>query len=217
MIVHTRGAPMRLAAALLLSTSAWIGLVPPAHAQPREGRERGRGAEHGPYRTPHWSYDDRYRHDRYYPQPGYVVHGPPPGARFVPFRNGRYYFHSGVWYLQRGPEFVVVRPPLGILLPELPPGAAVVWMGGVPYYYANDTYYVQANQGYEVVAPPEGAAYGSAPPEPSPPSAPPSPPAATAPASPATGSWYWCESARGYYPSVPSCPEGWRPVAPTGR
>ncbi len=24
--------------------------------------------------------------------------------------------------------------------------------------------------------------------------------------------WYYCESAKNYYPYVPSCPEGWRPV-----
>jgi Spy/CpxP family protein refolding chaperone len=28
--------------------------------------------------------------------------------------------------------------------------------------------------------------------------------------------WYYCPSARGYYPSVPTCPEPWLRVAPTG-
>jgi hypothetical protein len=26
--------------------------------------------------------------------------------------------------------------------------------------------------------------------------------------------WYYCPSAKGYYPYVAECPEGWRPVAP---
>ena len=26
--------------------------------------------------------------------------------------------------------------------------------------------------------------------------------------------WYWCSSARGYYPYVGACPEGWQRVAP---
>jgi hypothetical protein len=26
--------------------------------------------------------------------------------------------------------------------------------------------------------------------------------------------WYWCASARGYYPYVKSCLEGWQRVAP---
>src|SRR5262249_46280687 len=26
--------------------------------------------------------------------------------------------------------------------------------------------------------------------------------------------WYYCENPQGYYPSVPQCPGGWRPVTP---
>ena len=29
---------------------------------------------------------------------------------------------------------------------------------------------------------------------------------------PATQFWYYCDSAKGYYPYVPTCPEAWRPV-----
>jgi hypothetical protein len=29
---------------------------------------------------------------------------------------------------------------------------------------------------------------------------------------PPVQTWYYCESAKNYYPYVPSCPEGWRPV-----
>jgi hypothetical protein len=51
---------------------------------------------------------------------------------------------------------------------------------------------------------------------------PPPPPTASAPAAPATptpqagASWYYCASARNYYPYVNSCAEGWRvvPAAP---
>jgi len=36
------------------------------------------------------------------------------------------------------------------------------------------------------------------------------------PAVPQSGPyWYYCDSARGYYPYVTRCPEGWRPVSPT--
>lgn len=39
---------------------------------------------------------------------------------------------------------------------------------------------------------------------------------AQAPAAPAEPSWYYCESARGYYPYVRECPGGWQrvPAAP---
>jgi hypothetical protein len=32
-----------------------------------------------------------------------------------------------------------------------------------------------------------------------------------------TAYWYYCYSPAGYYPTVRSCPGGWRPVAPTAR
>jgi hypothetical protein len=34
-----------------------------------------------------------------------------------------------------------------------------------------------------------------------------------APTQSAVPTWYYCKSAKGYYPYVPSCPEGWQPVA----
>ena len=33
------------------------------------------------------------------------------------------------------------------------------------------------------------------------------------PPPPTPTSWYYCNSARGYYPYIPSCPEGWQQVA----
>jgi hypothetical protein len=33
---------------------------------------------------------------------------------------------------------------------------------------------------------------------------------------PKPGYWYYCPSAGGYYPAVPSCPEFWVPVPPSG-
>ncbi len=38
-------------------------------------------------------------------------------------------------------------------------------------------------------------------------------PQTPAPAQQPAQTWYYCNSAKGYYPYVPSCPEGWRPVA----
>ena len=32
---------------------------------------------------------------------------------------------------------------------------------------------------------------------------------------PAPPTWYYCDNPPGYYPYVPQCPGGWRPVAPT--
>jgi len=83
-----------------------------------------------------------------------------------------------------------------------------VWWGPYPYWYY----------------PPPAVVYAPPPPPPiiiqeQPPmyiqQAPPPAAAATpAPPSAAENFWYFCASAKAYYPSVPSCPEAWVKVAP---
>ena len=97
---------------------------------------------------------DRFRHEHYYPAPGFSVTVLPSGYMSVTFGTGRYFFHSGVWYQQAGPGYVVVRPPLGVVVPVLPPDYTVVSIAGVPYYYANDIYYAAGPGGYVVAQPP---------------------------------------------------------------
>jgi hypothetical protein len=169
-----------------------------AQAQPRREHERER------YATPHWVYDDRFHHNRYYPARGYMVDVLPPGNIAIGFRGAQFWFHSGVWYQRSGPRYVVVQPPLGVIVPALPPGYTIVYSSGVPYYYADDVYYVQQPTGYEVVAPPMVAA-------PAAPVVVQQPPAVT-PGAQAPGVWYYCESAKGYYPYVGQCAEGWKTV-----
>ena len=76
------------------------------------------------------------------------------------YRGGeRFYFNAGVWYAPRGPGFVVVRPPPGLVISVLPPYYSTVWFGGLPYYYADNVYYTwnPADNGYVVAEPPENA------------------------------------------------------------
>ena len=199
-----------IAAALLIALAPLM--ASPAHAQERRG---GRGPEHGPERfhTPHWVFDDRYHHNHYYPSIGYSISLLPPGNVAVSFRNGRFFFSAGVWYQPSGPGYVVVRPPVGIVVPMLPPAYSTVWVAGAPYYYANDVYYAAGPGGYIVAAPP--IVSSAPPPAGAPvPQAPPAP--APAPAAPTpSGTWYYCESAKGYYPYVLECKEGWRQVPAT--
>lgn len=119
-------------------------------------------------------FDNRYAHDRAYPDRGFVAHAL-PRDHFDVWRGRDHYFYSrGVWYAPRGGGFVVVGPPIGVFVPVLPPFYSSVWFGGIPYYYANDTYYLWNAQhnSYEVVAAPPGAAAApaDAPPPPPPPS-----------------------------------------------
>jgi len=210
----------RLLAAGIVSLSLGLILTGSANAQ----EHRARHAEAGePYRAPHWIYDNRYHHSHYYPAIGYSVGALPPGYITLGFGNRRYFFHGGVWFAPSAAGFAVVRPPVGIILPMLPPAYTAVWIAGAPYYYANDIYYSAVPGGYVVAAPPAAAAYTEAPP--APPAAPAAPPAAApAPQPPqapppagsssqsAGGMWYYCDSAKGYYPYVPECKEAWRPV-----
>lgn len=90
----------------------------------------------------------------------------PAGYRPYFRGNDRYYFNSGVWYAPRGPGFVVVRPPVGLVISVLPPYYSTLWIGGIPYYYADSVYYTwQPDQnGYAVVDPPDNADQPSPPP-----------------------------------------------------
>jgi hypothetical protein len=181
-----------------------------AQAQPR-GREHER-REHERFHTPHWVFDSRFHHDHYYPEVGYSLTVLPAGNLAITFRGGRYFFHSGVWYQPVPAGYIVVHPPRGVVVPVLPPAYTTVVIAGVPYYYANDVYYVQGPGGYVVAEPP--AATASPVPQAPPPPGPVAPQASPAPQAGA-GVWYYCESAKGYYPYVAECREGWRQVPAT--
>ena len=111
--------------------------------------------------------DSRYNHGHYYPPFGTVRPSLP--GEYRPYYRGRdrYYFNAGVWYAPRGPGFVVVRPPPGIVIGVLPPYYSTVWFGGTPYYYADNVYYAwQPDQnGYVTVDPPDNADQPSPPPD----------------------------------------------------
>src|SRR6202021_2671103 len=112
--------------------------------------------------------DSRYNHGRYYPPAGTARATLPEGYRPYFHRGNRYFFSGGVWYAPRGPGFVVIAPPVGLVVGVLPPYYSTVWFGGVPYYYADNVYYTwQPDQnGYAVVNPPDNSDSPSPPPEP---------------------------------------------------
>ena len=100
--------------------------------------------------------DSRYSHNHSYPSRGQFIERLPSGHRVVVYGRSRYYFHGGVWYRPEGRRFVIIGPPIGLIVPFLPPYYATIWMGGIPYYYANEVYYTQAPGGYIIVEPPKG-------------------------------------------------------------
>ena len=77
-------------------------------------------------------------------------------------------------------------------------------VGGVYYFYPQPVYpYPDPYTPPVIVAPPPAVVVAPRP------ATPPSAPAATPAPS---GTWYYCDAAQGYYPYVPECPGGWRPV-----
>jgi hypothetical protein len=200
-----------LVSVLILSTALAASF---AQAQPRGERREHERREHERERfhTPHWVFDTRFHHNHYYPEVGYALTVLPAGNVAITFRGGRYFFHSGVWYQPVPSGYVVVHPPRGVIVPVLPPAYTTVVIAGVPYYYANDVYYVQGPGGYVVAEPPAAAAAPV--PQAPPPPGPMAPQASPAPQAGA-GVWYYCESAKGYYPYVAECREGWRQVPAT--
>jgi hypothetical protein len=103
--------------------------------------------------------DARYNHGRYYAPVGSFARTLPGEYHPYYFHGAPYYFSGGVWYAPRGAGFVVVTPPLGVVIAALPPYYSTVWVGGIPYYYADNVYYTwQPDQnGYVVAAPPAEA------------------------------------------------------------
>jgi hypothetical protein len=166
---------VRIPCAILLSVSFMIsgGFVPVQ-------AEQGHGYERDRFYSPHWELDGRHGHDHYYPARGYLVPRLPPGYVDLTFGGGHFFFRSGVWFRAQGPQFVVVRPPVGIRLGILPPSYSTIWIGGAPYYYANGIYYtaVPNTSEYVVVNPPPG--YETAVPQPAPAQVPTPPPPAQA-------------------------------------
>jgi len=176
-----------------------------AHAEPHGGfggRHEGmeRHEFHEPYHTEHWTFDDRFHHDHFYPALGYAIAALPDGNIGIGFGPDRFFYQAGVWYRPSGAGYVVVQPPVGIVAPMLPPAYATVNVAGIPYYYANGTYYVATAGGYAVAPPPANPTALA-------------PQAAATPPQPAT--WSYCDSAKRYYPYVTECPEGWRAVPAT--
>lgn len=129
---------------------------PGGHSQNQRRYDHGDFDRGG--RSEHFRLDDRYRHDHYYPRRGYVVNELPRTFRRYHYRDDDYYFYGGAWYRPYGRRFVVIAPPLGIVVPTLPAFYTTLWIGGIPYYYANDVYYVwrPERSGYVVTEPPAG-------------------------------------------------------------
>ncbi|WP_331774773.1 DUF6515 family protein [Sulfurospirillum sp. 1612] len=87
---------------------------------------------------------------------GRVVHSKPSQARMFRFKGIRYYRHNGVFYKPHQGAYIIVRPPIGAIVPVLPVGYALMHLYGQDYYVYDQTYYVWSDspQGYRIVESP---------------------------------------------------------------
>jgi hypothetical protein len=123
--------------------------APLTHAQAGE-------ADSVPY---HKHHDTKNGHDHSYPDRGAIIRDVPKGAVVVNYAGVAYRFADGIWFEPRGPAFMVVAPPIGVIVPTLPTFSTVIAHGGKLFLYSNDTYYVPRPDvgGYEVVNDPSEA------------------------------------------------------------
>jgi hypothetical protein len=100
----------------------------------------------------HKHHDSRHGHDHYYPDRGSIVRDLPVGTIGTSYAGVSYRYHDGIWLEPRGPAYMVVAPPIGLVAPTLPLYSTDVTHGGDSYLYCNDTYYRPRPDlgGYEV-------------------------------------------------------------------
>jgi hypothetical protein len=97
--------------------------------------------------------DIRHGHDHFYPDRGAIVRDLPAGTIGTSYAGVSYRYHDGIWLEPRGPAYMVIAPPIGLVAPTLPLYSTVVTHGAETFLYVNETYYRARPDlgGYEVV------------------------------------------------------------------
>ncbi|WP_068472868.1 DUF6515 family protein [Saccharicrinis aurantiacus] len=96
-------------------------------------------------------------HYRHLPKRGAIVKSMHADARIIKHNGIKYRFYSGVWYMPKGNNWVVVGCKKGVKIRTLPVGYQKIVVGPKTYYYYYGTYYVMRSKKYEVVEAPIGA------------------------------------------------------------
>lgn len=128
------------------------------------GQTHERPPPEGQFEPYHEHRDTHLGHDHFYPDRGSIVREVPKEAATVSYAGLSYRFFEGIWYEPRGPAFMVVAPPIGLVVQSLPTFATLLARGGQVYIYCNDTFYRPRPdvRGYEVVNDPAEASFQAA-------------------------------------------------------
>jgi hypothetical protein len=89
---------------------------------------------------------------------GQRIHDLPAHYVHLAFNNVNYFIDDvGAYYLQQPDgEYLVVQPPVGIIVAALPSGAVPIQVGPTVYYYLDGDFYVAQDSTFAVVNPPPG-------------------------------------------------------------
>lgn len=122
-------------------------------ASAQYGRGRGNGRYNG-RPAPYY---------RYYPPRTSVsiIARLPFGSVGINFGDRYYHYHNGVYYRPYSRGYMIVQPPIGIIVPAIPYGAAHVMIGANPYYRYDGVYYAPYGNRYRVVDEPKDEEYES--------------------------------------------------------
>jgi hypothetical protein len=120
---------------------------------------KDRHDSHDTYRYPRYDDGRRYdsgRHDRdggrHYTVRR-VVHRIPSHHAVILHGRDRFHYYEGRFYRPWNSGFILVRPPVGLVVFSLPFGSRVVVSAGITYHVFGDVYYRRVLTGYEVVEP----------------------------------------------------------------
>jgi len=78
----------------------------------------------------------------YYHRPGYTIRTIPKVAVTVTLGSLIYYYADGIYYRRHHSGYIVIIPPVGLIVPVLPLGYTVFQLYGGTYYYYAGVYYV---------------------------------------------------------------------------
>ncbi|WP_305042316.1 DUF6515 family protein [Geoalkalibacter sp.] len=83
-----------------------------------------------------------------------VVRELPRGHRKVVVNKTTYYVHDHRYYTRASGGYLLVRPPVGVVVANLPLGSVSISIGGLFHSRYDDVYYRSVPRGYQVVAAP---------------------------------------------------------------
>lgn len=97
-----------------------------------------------------------YHNNRYPSRPTVSIFARLPfGAVSVTFGSRYYHYYRGAYYRPYNRGYIIVQPPIGIIVPDLPVGYTRIIIGSNPYYRYGGVYYAPYGNRYKVVEEPQ--------------------------------------------------------------